>query len=178
MGSGQESERIPNANYDSYLERSSYVSGVRYLLDGLPEDLDESEVMLLQSGMPQPLVEWNDFPLSRNSRVRRSEQHEPQSPPNLIHKIMILMLTYLEMGWNLTWPRALFFMGEVMRVEREHQVLKVLIEVAAVVFQWVSAMWDSFAGQTVSKVVRYGTEGLEGALKEFASRKGPRHRAR
>ncbi|KAK0627210.1 hypothetical protein B0T14DRAFT_131315 [Immersiella caudata] len=178
MGSGQESERTPSPNYDSYLERSSYVSGVRYLLDGLPEDLDESEVMLLQSGMPQPLVEGNDVPLSRNSRVRRSEQHELPLPPNLIHRVMILLLTYLEMGWNWTWPRALFFMGEVMRVEREHQVLRVLLEVAVVVFQWVCAMWDSFAGQTASRVVRYSTEGVEGALKEFANRKGPRQRAR
>jgi hypothetical protein len=178
VGSCQESDRTTSPSYDSYLERSSYISGVRYLLDGLPEDLDESEVMQLQSGMPQHLVERNDVARSRNSRLRRSERHKPQPPPNLIHRVMILLLTYLEMWWNWTWPRALFFMGEIMRLEREHRLLRVLLEVAAVVFQWVYVVWDSFAGKTASRVVRYGTEGMEGALKEFADRKGPRQRAR
>ncbi|KAK0643610.1 hypothetical protein B0T16DRAFT_186313 [Cercophora newfieldiana] len=164
--------------YNSAFERSSYVTGVRYLLDGLPEDLDESEVMFLHSSMPPPLVEGMDYPATRNSRVRRREQLEPQAPPNLVHKIMILVLTYLELGWNWAWPRALYLTGEIIRVERERQVLRVLLEIATVVFMWVCSMWDSFAGQTASRALRYGTEGVEGAFKEFANRRGPRQRTR
>ncbi|KAK4450080.1 hypothetical protein QBC34DRAFT_81507 [Podospora aff. communis PSN243] len=178
MRSGQESERVHSANYDSNLERSSFISGVRYFLEALPDNLDDSEVMLLQNSMPRALVEGNDSSLSRNSRVGRSVQYEPQTPPNLVHRITIQLLTYLEMWWNWTWPTALYFLGEAMRLEREHQVMKVLLEVAAVVFVWVSTVWDSFAGHTASKVVRYGTEGVEGALKEFANRKGRGQRAR
>jgi len=178
VNSGQESKRSPSPDYDSAFERSSYVTGVRYLLDGLPEDLDESEVMFLQSSMPPTLIESFDLPASRNSRLRRSEQREPQAPHNLIHRIMICVLTYLEMCWNWTWPRALFCLGEIMRVEREHQVVKIVLNMTTTLFLALCNMWDTFAGQAASRVLRYGTEGVEGAFKEFGSRRGPRQRTR
>lgn len=163
----QESKRSASPDYDDGFERSSYVNGVRYLLDGLPDDMDESEVIALQSSMPGPLVESLEFPAGRHSRCRRNQEREPLPSPNLVHRITLLVLRCLQRWLDWAVPTACLIVAEMLRLEKEHHILKVLLEFATVLLQACCAIWASFAGQTTSRVLQYGVEGVEGAFREF-----------
>jgi len=175
--SGCESNRTLSADYSFSFERSSYITGVRCLLDGLPADLDDAEVMILRKSMLLVLAS-PDPPPQYSSREGRQPEAVPTPllapAPNLVHRLVLILLTYLELCCLWVLPHALHCLREVLRLEREHHIMKMMLEVGWACFQVCCSMCDRIAGPIASCVLRYGAEGLEGALKEFSSRNSSR----
>ncbi|KAK5660228.1 hypothetical protein OQA88_12762 [Cercophora sp. LCS_1] len=169
INSGRESNPHPRSDYhyNSAFERSSYVTGVGYLLDGLPRDLDDTEVMMLQRSIPPSLADSLEFQDAR--RRGDAGMQRPERQRNLVHMIVLHVLMTLQAWICWALPHVLFFLGETMRVEREYKVTQTLLAVATAWFNAVRSMGDGLAGQIVADAFRYTTKGVESALKDFAN---------
>lgn len=174
INSGREYRR-PQRDSSSKFERSAYITGVGYLLEGLPRDLDDNEVMLLQRSLPAPLAELLDFRsdgaagvANRGCRGQQQQHRRPPAQRNLVHVVVLNVLMWAQ-AW-ICWllPHVLFLMGETMRLEREYNVTQTLLGIATMWFNAIRSMSDGMAGQFVGDVFQYTTKGVEDALKDFA----------
>jgi hypothetical protein len=170
--SGREYRRPARSDISSKFERSTYVTGVGYLLDGLPRDLDDTEVMLLQRSMPELLAESLDLGEPTGSRRggcgRPQQQRAPPPQRNLVRMIVFNVLMWVQAWICWAMPHILYFMGETMRLEREYKVTQTLLSIVNMWFNAIRSMSDGVAGQFVGDVFQYATKGVEDALKDFA----------
>ncbi|KAK3379916.1 hypothetical protein B0T24DRAFT_696023 [Lasiosphaeria ovina] len=171
---GQATAAAPG-DYDAQLERATYIDGVKYLLDGLPRDLDGAEVAGLRLAMPAELVDsvalLDEDPQTRHRRARqkRSTSTEDRS---LAHSCMMFVL-----GWLvscLSWCRPLFFLwaAAVLRVEREFKLAEKIMRFAVVlareVCEAVVTVSNSPTGHAMSDALGFASDGVSGFLYEFA----------
>ncbi|WEW54870.1 hypothetical protein PRK78_000296 [Emydomyces testavorans] len=86
---------------DASFVRSLYITGVQYLLDGLPPDLTPTEVMNIQMKLPEKLrdspVYHPDWPRLQNPRTncRHAPVDGPSAArPSLVHQIVAAGVIY------------------------------------------------------------------------------------
>lgn len=166
----QESKSDMNSNHNPRFERTAYVDGVAYLLKGLPRDLDETEISLLQRSMP-PCV--GDRFLDEDEAASAASD---ATSKNVVHSGLLFMLIYVLACIRWAAPYILLFFSQLMRYEREYKVSEnVLGTTMAGVTVWLGVMrrfGDGVAGQVLSEAFDYTAEGVSGALKDFAREVG------
>ncbi|KAK0722233.1 hypothetical protein B0T26DRAFT_749654 [Lasiosphaeria miniovina] len=181
---GQVTASAPG-DYDAQLERATYIDGVKYLLDGLPRDLDGAEVAGLRLAMPAELADsvalLDEDPQTRHRRVRQKHHHHQggrrwrstsTEDRGLAHSCMMFVL-----GWLvscLSWCRPLFFLwaAAVLRVEREFKLAEKIMRFAVVlareVCEAVVTVSNSPTGHAMSDALGFASDGVSGFLYEFA----------
>lgn len=180
INAGRESSRCARSDYSSSFERSSYITGVGYLLEALPKQLDDNDIMSLRQHITPRLAESLELyphePAPYRENGRRSEEGR-----NLVHSLVLQILLWVQMLICWATPHLLFFAGETMRMEREYNVSQTLLRLATAALNTLYNMREGVAGQVIGGAVRYFAIGFEGALKEFADpeiRNGERYSKR
>ncbi|KAM7204494.1 hypothetical protein V8F20_003610 [Naviculisporaceae sp. PSN 640] len=177
INSAQESRCRQSSNYNPCFERTSYIDGVQYMLQGLPRDLDPTEAAILRRSMPTILSESPPHYSQddHHPEFDMDNQARPVSPSedrNLIHSLLLFMLIYMK-SWILwTMPYILLLSREVIQFEREHNVAGLVVNKCMAAMrasvQVVRAMSHGPLGQCVGSSLEYLAEGVSGALQEFA----------
>ncbi|KAK4214880.1 hypothetical protein QBC37DRAFT_142147 [Rhypophila decipiens] len=183
ISSAQESRSRRSDDYNSCFERSSYIDGVQYMLQGLPRDLDPTEAAILRRSMPPALSD------SLSSKDRHHSHRKLSSDPyvdgtdktfsravdddrNLVHSLLLFVLIYMK-NWMLwVMPYVLLLSGEVISFEREHNIAGMVLSKCmagmSASLRAIKAMSHGPLGQYLGSVLEYFAEGVSGALQEFA----------
>ena len=163
LNSSQESCNA-GSHYNASFERGSYITGVQYMLKGLPRNLGDTEVMILQRSMPQSLRQMPEEDLGQSGR-RKESLHKDR---NLVHTIVLSLLMHVHIC--VTWfiPHLVALMGEVVRFERDHKMAESIFGLCVVTCNALRKMGDGVAGQVLSDALEYTASGVSGAFKEFA----------
>ncbi|KAK3688573.1 hypothetical protein B0T22DRAFT_157952 [Podospora appendiculata] len=150
-------------------ERSTYVNGLSWLLQGLPPDMDIDEVTSLQRALPLTLAGTKSGSGLDDGDPR---WQQPSGSPNMVHSILLSLLIYMNEWRRWATPQIIYYSGEFIRYEQEHHV-------GRSVFTWamyavttgaakLGQLGDGATGQMMQEMLRYTVEGVTGALQEFA----------
>ncbi|KAI1915449.1 hypothetical protein LOZ53_000779 [Ophidiomyces ophidiicola] len=92
------SSEVQNVGADAPFIRSLYITGVQYLLEGLPKDLTPGEATNIQAKLPDKLKERASvgYPRAAAGGIRGgSHTTESSTPPSIIHRIVAACTLYL-----------------------------------------------------------------------------------
>ncbi|KAK1759446.1 hypothetical protein QBC47DRAFT_398254 [Echria macrotheca] len=115
---GRESTRWDDHDFSPAFERSSYITGVGYMLQGLPKDLNEKDLTVLyQHVSPRQAASLQLAGHAPDQRRSRGQMLEDQE--NIVYRISFLVLSFL---WAIT-PNPGRVIKWLLRFEREHQFI-------------------------------------------------------
>ncbi|KAK0715748.1 hypothetical protein B0H67DRAFT_645453 [Lasiosphaeris hirsuta] len=162
-----------SAGYSSPFERAAYVDGVSYMLRGLPRDLDETELTVLRRSMPEPLAD-----ALPGSSKPRGHTRRPLREGNFVHNFLFNILMFLHVWICWATPHALYLAGTLMRFERTNKITEHVLAAVVAAVNALRQIGDGIAGQVISDVCEYTTQGISAALKEFAQEKSEPRKGR
>lgn len=147
--------------------RHLYIDALKYLLRGLPTDLDEPEVASLRSSLSPTLTP----PAPPATHAPNSAAQAPLQKPSLLHRalartiVLVFTLTYTVLAVVLPYLRVLF--ANLWRYEREHRVCQRVLEEGTRLWIGlgkgaVGLAWECGGGDVVEWVV----EGVQGGVRE------------
>ncbi|KAK3323441.1 hypothetical protein B0T19DRAFT_204424 [Cercophora scortea] len=153
-------------------ERSTYVNGISWLLQGLPRDMDTDEVASLQRALPRTLSGAGPgVGLGLDGGDARFGQR-PQGRSNIVHSILLSLLICMDACRRWATPQLVYYGGEFIRYEQEHHVgrkaLNWAMFAATTGAAWLGQLGDGATGQMMQELLKYTVEGVTGALQEFA----------
>ncbi|KAK3390912.1 hypothetical protein B0H63DRAFT_466771 [Podospora didyma] len=155
---------------DCRYERQAYISGLKFILQGLPEDLDGGELRALRDSMPAQLADT--LPALDEDNARLGWRRRRSNNGNFIHNSLLFILVYLNAWVRWFMPYIFYWFSELMRYEREHKVLESVIgtgmAAARAGYVAIRKMGDGVPGQFLSELFQYASAGVSGAFKEFA----------
>lgn len=119
MNAAEESRRSGNSAFSSDFERSTYITGLQNLLNGLPLDLRESEIATLQHAVPPAVVTriiQESSPTEHNkSEVKRKDVYRE----NLLHKFLLWIFCLVDRWVWFVWPKLLCFYARMKQVSQD-----------------------------------------------------------
>jgi len=144
--------------------RHLYIDALKYLLRGLPTDLDEPEVASLRSSLSSTLT-------PPATQAPNPPAQVPLQRPSLLHRalartiVLVFTLTYTVLAVVLPYLRVVF--AKLWRYEREHKVCQTVLEEGTRL--WIGLgkgaaglAWECGGGDVVEWVV----EGVQGGVRE------------
>lgn len=171
--SGRESRCRLGPDYNAPFERETYITSVKYMLRGLPRDLDESEAQGLRLAMPPALataLSASDVSQRRDSPKYRRPQPRTQQPrvcwpeeKNIVHIAVAAILRF--MSW--VTPYVILFATSTYRYERKKRILWGITTSIIAGLDAFRRMGEGLAGQAFSDVVDYTVQGALGAMREY-----------
>ncbi|KAL0472329.1 hypothetical protein QR685DRAFT_570933 [Neurospora intermedia] len=119
VNAAEESRRSGNSAFSSDFERSTYITGLQNLLNGLPLDLRESEIATLQHAVPPAVVTriiQESSPTEHNkSEVKRKDVYRE----NLLHKFLLWIFCLVDRWVWFVWPKLLCFYARMKQVSQD-----------------------------------------------------------
>ncbi|KAH8912533.1 hypothetical protein BR93DRAFT_82399 [Coniochaeta sp. PMI_546] len=108
------------SSHDATFERRAYLDGVSYLLRGLPQDLDETEVSILRRALP-PSVAGTQTD-ARGQLVYPGHPRHAYGKPSVLHKSLRAVVARAIMWCCILWPYVLFLLKSAAAFEKKHKV--------------------------------------------------------
>jgi hypothetical protein len=169
---------------DAAFERRAYLDGVSYLLRGLPQDMDDTEVAVLRKALPPSVAEGD---LLRRQLVYPKSTTYNATNPSLLHKSLRAAVARAIVWFCILWPYILVFWKWAAAYEKRHrvseQVMSQAMGVLSACGKWTAGVYKTFGstgdgmvGQaladTVAWTVRDMVAGVSEGLHDGLSRAG------
>lgn len=141
--------------------RQLYINGMTYLLQGLPSDLTEQEVVHLQSALPKSL-----------DRSPHSDKSPHKSPnPSILHRSVATSVMFFCLLLRLTLPYIKYFLAMTYSYERSHHVTEDALALSISLVNHfgklgMEVMKTAMNNKPVVEVVTYCVDGICGGLNE------------
>lgn len=141
--------------------RQLYINSMAYLLQGLPSDLTEQEVLNLQSALPKSL--------DRSPRTDTAPQNTPN--PSVLHRGVANSVILSCLLLRVALPYAKYFLGVVYDFERSHHVTENALALSMSSVNYFGKLGMDVVGTAVNnkpvmEVVIYCVDGICGGLNE------------
>lgn len=155
------------------LARQLYIHSLAYLLQGLPPQLSDAEVISLQSAIPTSLER-------RDGLWAREDGSGKHRPPSLLHEILAMTIIQLFHLLALIFPYVRTFLRSAYWYERENHILEKTFSAAFNVVDCVgqrscgvaATILDSSDGRVRSMLVAtlsWWVDGIAGGIHEGVS---------
>lgn len=141
--------------------RQLYISGMTYLLQGLPSDLTEQEVIHLQSALPTSL-----------DRSPHSDYASYKSPnPSILHRSVATTVMLFCLLLRLTLPYIKYFLAMTYDYERSHHVTEDALTLSMSLVNHFGKLGTDILRTTMNnkpvvEVITYCVDGIGGGLNE------------
>ncbi|KAJ4412420.1 hypothetical protein N0V82_008815 [Gnomoniopsis sp. IMI 355080] len=135
------SERRSSFSQDRSNERRAYVQGLAWLLQGLPQDLDDQERQDLTRSMPPPLlgeIHGANNINYRGHRGRRLRGYLPDDDAaaaygdddgrSFIQRIVAALIVQLVVPMQLLWACLIALLGHAVYLERKYKVTEHVVK--------------------------------------------------
>lgn len=185
VNAAEESRRSGHGTFSSNFERSTYITGLQNLLNGLPPDLRDAEVATLQHAIPLAVVtkivqQEQDSSCGgggnkpKSNGGTRHSKNEGIYKENLLHKFLLWFLIFID-GWVwYIWPKILYLYVWMKQLGQDHgqEVAGSLGRGALSVARGIVFVANQEpvmeAAQAISK---WFYEGVSGAVTDFVAMK-------
>lgn len=141
--------------------RQLYINGMTYLLQGLPSDLTEQEVVHLQSALPKSL--------DRSPHSYYSSYKSPN--PSVLHRGVATTVMLFCLLLRLTLPYIKYFLAMTYNYERSHHVTEDALTLSINLVNHFSKLGmdvtrTAMNNKPVVEVITYCVDGICGGLNE------------
>lgn len=129
------------ADGDHSNERRAYVQGLAWLLQGLPQDLDEQERQDLTRSMPSHLLQGGDMDRNRGHRRlgppsssssqrtgRRRSRRSDDDGRSFIQRAVAALIVQLIGPMQILWAYLLTLLGHAIYLERKYKVTEHVVK--------------------------------------------------
>lgn len=114
MRSGQVS------SHDATFERRAYLDGVSYMLRGLPQDLDKTEMSVLQEALPSSLARARMY--NRGQLILPGQSGSGHTKPSVLHKSMRAIVARAIVWFCILWPYILVLLRWAAAYDKKHSI--------------------------------------------------------
>ncbi|KAB5536070.1 hypothetical protein GE09DRAFT_943959, partial [Coniochaeta sp. 2T2.1] len=143
-----------SAPHDPSFERRAYLDGVAYLLRGLPQDLDETELSVVRRALPSSLA--TPQPNPRGQLAYPGWRGEGDFKPSVLHRTTRMVVTRAIIWFCILWPYILFLLKWLAAYERKHrisdQVLAQGRALAAACGKWTAGVTEAIVSRGDGRV--------------------------
>ncbi|KAK3954598.1 hypothetical protein QBC32DRAFT_335720 [Pseudoneurospora amorphoporcata] len=177
VNAAEESRRSGNSTSSSNFERSTYITGLQNLLNGLPPDLREAEMATLQHAIPPAVVSkivQENSPAKDNRPDTRQHKDKDIYRENSLHKFLFWFFCFID-GWVwFIWPKLLCFYVRMKQISQDHgqevagSLGRGALSVAGAIVFVVNQEPVMEGAQAISK---WTYEGVRGAVTDFVAMK-------
>lgn len=124
-------------------ERQSYIDGVSYLIQGLPEDLNHEEIAKVRRALPMTI-----FQAPSDSNEAHIQRRTSATDRNVLHRSMKMLVVRCIILARFILPYIIYLFTQAAQLERKYKIT------------------ESVVGQTVelTHAVGRGSASLSGAL--------------
>ncbi|OIW32123.1 hypothetical protein CONLIGDRAFT_641873 [Coniochaeta ligniaria NRRL 30616] len=152
------------SSHNTTFERRAYLDGVSYLLRGLPQDLDETEVSVLMRALPSSVAgEQRD---ARGRLVYSGQPRHGYGKPSVLQKSMRAVVARAIVWFCILWPYILVLLKWVAAYEKKHRISEQVVAqgVAMVtacgkwtvsIFEAIFSRGDGRLGQALADTVAW-----------------------
>jgi hypothetical protein len=108
--------------------RDLFIHALTYLLRALPDDLNQTELLSIQTSLPTPIVDSIEASVVQKDIVPyhgpgEVEEREPSSPPpSIIHRAVAAVIIQFFLLVQFILPYVKVFIASVYRYERQHRI--------------------------------------------------------
>ncbi|KAK3400152.1 hypothetical protein B0T20DRAFT_350324 [Sordaria brevicollis] len=186
VNAAEESRRSGHGTYSTNFERSTYITGLQNLLNGLPPDLRDAEISTLQHAIPPAVVtkivqqeNISNNPEGFNgTRDNKNNKHNSHSngtyKENLLHKFLLWFFIFID-GWVwFLWPKIFCLYVRIKQLGQDHgqevagSLGRGALSVAGGLVYVANQEPVMEAAQAIS---RWFYEGVSGAVADFVAMK-------
>ncbi|KAK3487730.1 uncharacterized protein B0T23DRAFT_213244 [Neurospora hispaniola] len=174
VNAAEESRRSVNSTFSSNFERSTYITGLQNLLNGLPLDLRESEITILQHAVPPAVVTRIIQESSPTEHNKPEVKHKDVYRENVLHKFLLWIFCLVDRWVWFVWPKLLCFYVRMKQVSQDHgqevagSLGRGALSVASAIVFVVNQEPVMEAARGIGKWVY---EGVSGAVTDFVAMK-------
>lgn len=176
MNAAEESRRSGNSTFSSNFERSTYITGLQNLLNGLPIDLRNAEIATLQHAIPPAVVRKivQESSPTKDNKPSDTKHNKNVQRENLLHKFLLWIFCLVDRWVWFVWPKVLCFSVRMKQISQDHgqevagSLGRGALSVAGAVIFVVNQEPVMEAAQAISKWVY---EGVSGAVADFVAMK-------
>jgi hypothetical protein len=108
------------APHDATFERRAYLDGVSYLLRGLPQDMDETEMSILMRALPSSADKTH--PDGRGRLAYSGQASHEYSKPSVLYKSMRAIVARAIVWFCILWPYILVLLRWAAAYEKKHRI--------------------------------------------------------
>ena len=116
------------------LARQLYIHSLVYILRGLPDELNETEITCLKSAIPPSLYHSC---LEQNPNDTSSHQGR-SSKPSLLHRLLATSIIHLFLSFTIIVPYIKLFLHSAYKYERTHHLSERLFSASLSVIDQIS----------------------------------------
>ncbi|KAL2135986.1 hypothetical protein VTI74DRAFT_6035 [Chaetomium olivicolor] len=154
-------------------ERATYINGAQHVLRGLPRDLDPAEAALLHRAMPQALAATASPQLQPTPNPPHPSPESGQR--NIIHIIALFTLCCLSSLATWLIPKVRLYATKALQADQEHKYSErawlLMLSLFQLLCEALRRARKSTPGQVLLVAFGYTTQGVWGAVSEFAEGK-------
>lgn len=117
------------ADGDRSNERRAYVQGLAWLLQGLPQDLDDQERQDLTRSMPPPLLgEMNSISGHRRRGPSIRHANGAHGGRSFIQRMVAALIVQLIVPMQFIWAYLITLLGHAVYLERKYKVTEHVVK--------------------------------------------------
>lgn len=113
--------------------RQLYIHALAYLLQALPSDLSNAEIVCIDNALPHGL--------QRRTRVSPSSSRTYQQPPSLLHRFLAATIIQFFILGQLVLPYIRCFLHTAYRYERTHQISEKVVMTSVNTGERIAKLW-------------------------------------
>ncbi|GAB1318937.1 hypothetical protein MFIFM68171_09147 [Madurella fahalii] len=165
LNSGREYVDSRSADYNAGFERAAYINGAQYVLQGLPRDLEPTEVAMLHRALPPAMAASAYLPAAGGGQQAASTPGNR----NWVHAIALCWLWCVSTLIAWLGPQLVRYGHKAIQLEQEHKYLtRTLAAAIRLIYEIVRWAGDSKPGRVLSFAIEYTSQGVYSAIQEFA----------
>lgn len=113
--------------------RQLYIHALAYLIQALPADLSNAEIVCIDDALP--------YGLRRHTQVSPSHSRIHQQPPSFLHRFLASAIVQLFILCQLVLPYVRYFIGKAYRYERTYQISEKLLVMGVNASARIARLW-------------------------------------
>ncbi|KAJ9145149.1 hypothetical protein NKR19_g6179 [Coniochaeta hoffmannii] len=177
-------------SHNPTFERRAYLDGVSYLLRGLPQDMDETEMSILRRALPSSIAEVGAEP--RGQLGFFGQPRDEYQKPSMLHKSLRLVVARAIVWFCILWPYILVLLRWAAAYERKHRISEQVVGQAMAmgttcgnwamsVSEAICSRGDGKVGRALADIVAWAvhdmvagvSEGVQDGLSRSGQKLGP-----
>lgn len=151
--------------------RQLYLDSVSYLLQGLPSDLSDHEVLHIQRAIPAEIKVAPPLSVDEGHLLGQPQQTSSSKPPSILHRSLASTIVMICVILRLFLPYLKYFAQAAYRYDREHQVSEKMLArgvqaTDALGKRALGVASTALGSELVMETVGYCVEGVCGGVTE------------